>query len=41
MIWTIKRESVVRECCELLGANKLCIIIGAIFEGAANALLPK
>ena len=41
MIRTVKRESMIRKCCELLGANKLCIVIGAVFECAANVLLPK
>ena len=41
VIWGIKWESMIRKCCELLGANELCIVIGAVFEGAANVLLPK
>ena len=39
MIWTVKREAVVRECSQLLRADELGVIVCAVSERAPNMLL--
>ena len=41
MIWTVERKAVVRERGQLLGADEFGIVVGAVFEGPADGLLPR